>query len=149
MSLFNAIGAALGIKTKKNNLTGNAGLSSIIGMGGAAGAIGGAIGGGSSKPVATDHTHDSDSKNEARTNALAAKNNSGSTNVGSLSSFMGKNQMDNFQSLTDPLAVDRAGRAKSSQELDPVGIKPAMNPPFATPIDIDQQGINSLYSNEF
>ena len=43
-------------------------------------------------------------------------------------SFMGKNQMDNFQSLTDPLAVDRAGRAKSSQELDPVGIKPAMNP---------------------
>ena len=64
-------------------------------------------------------------------------------------SFMGKNQMDNFQSLTDPLAVDRAGRAKSSQELDPVGIKPAMNPPFATPIDIDQQGINSLYSNEF
>jgi len=64
-------------------------------------------------------------------------------------SFMGKNQMDNFQSLTDPLAVDRAGRAKSSQELDPVGIKPAMNPPLATPIDIDQQGINSLYSNEF
>lgn len=64
-------------------------------------------------------------------------------------SFMGKNQMDNFQSLTDPLAVDRAGRAQSSQELDPVGIKPAMNPPFATPIDIDQQGVNSLYSNEF
>ena len=64
-------------------------------------------------------------------------------------SFMGKNQMDNFQSLTDPLAVDRAGRAQSSQELDPVGIKPAMNPPLATPIDIDQQGVNSLYSNEF
>ena len=63
-------------------------------------------------------------------------------------SFMGKNQMDNFQSLTDPLAVDRAGRAKSSQELDPVGIKSAMNPPFATPIDIDKKGINSLY-NEF
>ena len=64
-------------------------------------------------------------------------------------SFMGKNQMDNFQSLTDPLAVDRAGRAKSSQELDPVGIKPAMNPPLATPIDIDQQGVNSLYSDKF
>ena len=64
-------------------------------------------------------------------------------------SFMGKNQMDNFQSLTDPLAVDRAGRAQSSQELDPVGIKPAMNPPLATPVDIDQQGVNSLYSNEF
>ena len=137
MSLFNVVGSALGIKTKKNNSTGNAGLSSIIGTGGAAGAIGDAIGGGSSKPVATDHTHDSDSKNEAR------------TNVRSLSSFMGKNQIDNFQSLTDPLAVDRAGRAQSSQELDPVGIKPAMNPPLATPIDIDQQGVNSLYSNEF
>ena len=60
-------------------------------------------------------------------------------------SFMGKNQVDSFQSLTDPLAVDRGGRAKSSEELDPVGIKPAMNPPLATPVDIDEQGINSLY----
>tara|TARA_R110001606_G_scaffold71373_1_gene164325 strand:+ start:260 stop:595 length:336 start_codon:yes stop_codon:yes gene_type:complete len=60
-------------------------------------------------------------------------------------SFMGKNQVDSFQSLTDPLAVDRGGRAKSSQELDPVGIEPAMNPPLATPVDIDEQGINSLY----
>ena len=58
---------------------------------------------------------------------------------------MGKNQIDTFQSLTDPLAVDRGGRAKSSQELDPVGIEPAMNPPLATPVDIDEQGINSLY----
>ena len=32
--------------------------------------------------------------------------------------------------------------------LDPVGIKPAMNPPIGVPIppDIDEQGINSLYS---
>jgi hypothetical protein len=60
-------------------------------------------------------------------------------------SFMGKSQMDSFASLTDTSSVDRGGRAVDSSELDPVGIKPAMNPSLATPIDIDEQGINSLY----
>ena len=64
------------------------------------------------------------------------------------SSFMGGNQVETFKSLTSPESVDRSGRAISSDELDPVGIKPAMNPPMATPIDIDKKGINSLY-NEF
>jgi hypothetical protein len=58
---------------------------------------------------------------------------------------MGKSQMDSFASLTDTSSVDRGGRAVDSSELDPVGIKPAMNPSLATPIDIDEQGINSLY----
>jgi hypothetical protein len=53
--------------------------------------------------------------------------------------------MDSFASLTDTSSVDRGGRAVDSSELDPVGIKPAMNPSLATPIDIDEQGINSLY----
>jgi hypothetical protein len=64
------------------------------------------------------------------------------------SSFMGGNQVETFKSLTSPESVDRSGRAIPSDELDPVGIKPAMNPPMATPIDIDKKGINSLY-NEF
>jgi hypothetical protein len=61
-------------------------------------------------------------------------------------SFMGKGQVDSFSSLTDPLGVDRSGRAISSQELDPVGIETAMNPPLATPVqDVDEIGVNSLY----
>jgi len=65
-------------------------------------------------------------------------------------SFMGKGQVDQFSSLTDPLSVDRGGRTiareDNSTSLDPVGIKPAMNPPLATPTDnIDEQGVNSLY----
>jgi hypothetical protein len=56
--------------------------------------------------------------------------------------------VETFKSLTSPESVDRSGRAIPSDELDPVGIKPAMNPPMATPIDIDKKGINSLY-NEF
>jgi hypothetical protein len=61
-------------------------------------------------------------------------------------SFMGKNQVEAFAGLTNTSAVDRGGRAIDSSALDPVGIEPAMNPPLATPIDIDKQGINSLYS---
>jgi|TARA_R110002124_G_scaffold60641_2_gene166256 hypothetical protein len=64
-------------------------------------------------------------------------------------SFMGKDQVDPFSSLTDPLSVDRSGRTVSRQDdsasLDPVGIEPAMNPSLATPVDVDEQGVNSLY----
>jgi len=49
------------------------------------------------------------------------------------SSFMGKNQIESFSSLTDPSSVDRSGRAISVDSLDPVGIKTAMNPSMATP----------------
>ena len=62
------------------------------------------------------------------------------------SNFMGGNQVETFKSLTSPESVDRSGRAISSVELDPVGIEPAINPPFATPIDVDKKGINSLYN---
>lgn len=62
--------------------------------------------------------------------------------------FMDQNQ-DKFSSLTDPLSVDRGGRTVSRQDdsasLDPVGIEPAMNPALATPVDVDKQGVNSLY----
>jgi len=61
-------------------------------------------------------------------------------------SFMGKDQVDSFSALTTPDSIDRGGRAVDPSALDPVGIEPAMNPPLATPIDIDKQGINSLYS---
>ena len=86
-----------------------------------------------SKPIATDHTHEKPKGDVSRPE----------------SNFMGKGQIKNFSSLTTPDSVDRSGREVSSQELDPVGIKPAMNPPLATPIDIDQQGVNSLYSDKF
>tara|TARA_R110000850_G_scaffold230012_1_gene354792 strand:+ start:57 stop:473 length:417 start_codon:yes stop_codon:yes gene_type:complete len=65
---------------------------------------------------------------------------------------VGKNFMDadigNFSNLTDPLSVDRGGRAMDSSALDPVGIEPAMNPSMATPTteNIDDTGVNSLYS---
>jgi len=110
----------------------------------AASSIGGILGGGqatSDKPIATDHKHSSDSsKEEIKNEAISVRPDP---------SFMGKGQVENFSSLTAPESVDRSGRAVSSQELDPVGIKPAMNPPLATPIDIDQQGVNSLYSDKF
>ena len=63
-------------------------------------------------------------------------------------SFMGKNQVENFKSLTDPFGTDRSGRAISPDKLDPVGIEPAMNPPMAVPTspNIDDEGVNSLYS---
>jgi hypothetical protein len=110
----------------------------------AASSIGGILGGSqttSDKPIATDHKHSSDSsKEETQNEAISVRPDP---------SFMGKGQVENFSSLTTPESVDRSGRAVSSQELDPVGIKPAMNPPLATPIDIDQQGVNSLYSDKF
>ena len=62
---------------------------------------------------------------------------------------MGKNQVDGFKTLNDPLSVDRGGRTVPKQdELDNVGIEPAMNPPMAvpTPPNIDDEGVNSLYS---
>jgi hypothetical protein len=83
-----------------------------------------------SKPVATDHTHEKPKGDVSRLE----------------SNFMGGNQVETFKSLTSPESVDRSGRAISSVELDPVGIEPAINPPFATPIDVDKKGINSLYN---
>ena len=65
--------------------------------------------------------------------------------------FMGKKQTEKFSNLTDPLSVDRGGRTISRPDgVDPVGIKPAMNPPMAVPTtpdrDIDKEGVNSLYT---
>ena len=114
--MFFNVNALMGTKLKKS----------------AASAIGNAISGGASKPVATDHTHEQPKGDVSRPE----------------SNFMGENQIETFKSLTSPESVDRSGRAIPSDELDPVGIKPAMNPPMATPIDIDKKGINSLY-NEF
>ncbi len=126
MGLLGAIGAAIGAKSSKMKTAAN-GLSGIFGGSQIA----------SNKPVATDHKHSSDSsKEERRSEALSLRPDP---------SFMGKGQVENFSNLTDTSAVDRGGRAVDSSALDPVGIKPAMNPSLATPIDIDEQGINSLY----
>ena len=103
------------------------------------GVIGAAIGGKSKKSPQQDtskpfHTHSS--SKEPNISADVPRPDP---------SFMGKGQMNSFASLTDTSSVDRGGRAVDSSKLDPVGIKPAMNPSLATPIDIDEQGINSLY----
>ncbi len=103
------------------------------------GVIGAAIGGKSKKSPKQDtskpfHTHSSSKQPDISADVPRPD-----------PSFMGKSQMDSFASLTDTSSVDRGGRAVDSSELDPVGIKPAMNPSLATPIDIDEQGINSLY----
>ena len=103
------------------------------------GVIGAAIGGKSKKSPKQDtskpfHTHSSSKEPDISADVPRPD-----------PSFMGKGQMNSFASLTDTSSVDRSGRAVDSSKLDPVGIKPAMNPSLATPIDIDEQGINSLY----
>tara|TARA_R110002050_G_scaffold80241_1_gene171741 strand:- start:12 stop:350 length:339 start_codon:yes stop_codon:yes gene_type:complete len=56
---------------------------------------------------------------------------------------LGENFMDSslvdFQQKFDPFSVDQKGRAISSDKLDPVGIKPAMNPPMAVPTVLGDQ----------
>ena len=98
------------------------------------------------------HTHGSKEKRNA---AEAQRSNSESVDIGSVSnlgSFMGKGQVDKFSSFIDPSSIDRSGRAAprpdDSISLDPVGIKPAMNPPMAVPVppNVDNQGVQSLYS---
>ena len=55
--------------------------------------------------------------------------------------------MESFSKLTDPFSVDQKGRAVSSNKLDPVGIEPAMNPPFSVPIQGNQsEELEGLYS---
>ena len=62
-------------------------------------------------------------------------------------SFIGKNQLNTFSTLTSPESVDRGGKTISSSSLDPVGIKTAMNPPLAVPIQGNQsEELESLYS---
>ena len=110
------------------------------------GSIAGALIGGKSKKSPKQdtskplHTHSSKSENKIE------------SAEGEVSrpdpSFMGKGQVEQFSGLTDTSSVDRGGRAMSPDSLDPVGIKPAMNPPMATPVtDIDREGtMNALYS---
>ena len=101
-------------------------------------------GGGSSSSSSNSST------DQRRTDALASRRSSEPINVGSLMGFMGKNQDQTFGSLTNPKAeLDRGGRTVARPEgVEPVGIKPAMNPPMATPTppNIDDEGVNSLYS---
>jgi len=93
-----------------------------------------------SKPVATDHSHDSESGN---TGAIASNAN-----------FMGAKQQSDFTNLTNPKAeLDRGGRIISTPQnldnegLDKVGIETAMNPPFAVPIQSNQsEELEGLYS---
>ena len=123
--------------------------------GGGIGTIAGGIGGGSSKPVATDHSHDSEA-GERRNAAEAQRSISGSTNVGSIANaaFMGAKQQSDFTNLTNPKAeLDRGGRIISTPQnldnegLDKVGIETAMNPPFAVPIQSNQsEELEGLYS---
>ena len=103
-------------------------------------------GGGSSSSSSSSNS----STDQRRTDALASRRSSEPINVGSLMGFMGKNQDQTFGSLTNPKAeLDRGGRTVARPEgVDPVGIEPAMNPPMAvpTPPNIDDEGVNSLYS---
>ncbi len=101
------------------------------------------------------HTHSSSSKNrdQQRTDALISRSNSASVDLSGIAgatSFMGAKQQSDFAKLTNPKAeLDRGGRTITKpDELDNVGIEPAMNPPMAvpTPPDIDNEGVNSLYS---
>ena len=125
------------------------------------GALAGAIGrkskGGQSDTSKPFHTHASKSNNQNAGAAPAPAEKPQTYEPRSDGSgqqqpvFMGKKQTEKFSNLTDPLSVDRGGRTISKPEgVDPVGIKPAMNPPMAVPItpdrNIDQEGVNSLYT---
>ena len=120
------------------------------------GAIGRAVfGGGSKKSPQQDtskpfHTHSKKAENNVNTVGGAGTPPPPSNTPVDLPepSFMGKGQVEKFSGLTDTSSVDRGGRAMSPDTLDPVGIKPAMNPPMATPVtDIDREGtMNALYS---
>ena len=135
MGLFDAARAALGIKTKKNNSNGTAGLS----------AIGGAIGGNSNKPVATDHTHDSDSKNQAKTDALASKNNFGPRGGDSRfdlgdknDGFMGKNKDISDMQFGE---MNRSGNMIENPPVQTAGAFTPLGTPDSTPReDFDQYG---------
>ena len=135
MVLFDAARAALGIKSKNNNSTGTAGLS----------AISGAIGGSSNKPVATDHTHGSDSKNQARTDALAARNNSGPKGGDSRfdlgdknDSFMGKNKNISGMQFGE---MNRAGNMIENPPVQTAGAFAPLGTPDSTRReDFDQYG---------
>ena len=123
------------------------------------GALAGAIGrkskGGQSDTSKPFHTHASKSNNQNAGAAPAPAEKPQTYEPRSDGSgqqqpvFMGKKQTEKFSNLTDPLSVDRGGRTISKQdELDNVGIEPAMNPPMAVPTspNIDDEGVNSLYS---
>jgi hypothetical protein len=93
---------------------------------------------------------------------LSSKETSGSTNIGNdpISdvprpdpSFMGKGQMDDFASLTDPSSVDREGNviAPAPTALPLAGQTPSdISPEDAFKItprqDIDEIGMNKLYN---
>ena len=112
-----------------------------------AGAIGGNSGNSSgSAPIDNSHSH---SNKDASTGSVGTPPPPSNTPPDLPEpSFMGKGQVEQFSGLTDTSSVDRGGRAMSPDTLDPVGIKPAMNPPMATPIkDVDREGtMNALYS---
>ena len=61
---------------------------------------------------------------------------------------LGENFMDSnlnsFKEKFDPYSIDQKGRAISPDELDPVGIKPAMNPAMAVPTSTN----NSIESDD-
>jgi len=139
MGFIQAAQAAMGIKTKNNNSTGTAGLNSILGMGGSGlGAIAAGIGGNSSKPVATDHTHDSDSKNQATTDFGPRGGDSRFDLDDKNDGFMGKNkdisgmqfgEMNRGGSMVDNSPVQTAGA------FGPLG-----TPDFTPKEDFDQYG---------
>ena len=134
MAFINVASAALGLSSGKKNTAFAGSIKDLFG--------------GGSMPVDNSHTHSS-KKNDTAVSAgadMGPKGGDSRFDLGDRNdSFMGKGQVENFSNLTDTSAVDRGGRAVDSSALDPVGIKPAMNPSLATPVDIDEQGINSLY----
>jgi hypothetical protein len=135
MTFFGSIASALiGAKSSKKKT--------------AASSIGGILGGSqttSDKPIATDHKHSSDSsKEEIKNEAISVR---------PYPSFMGKGQMDDFASLTDPSSVDRGGNviAPAPTALPLVGQTPSdISPEDAFKItprqDIDEIGMNKLYN---
>ena len=132
-------------------------LSAALGGGSGGGItdIIGAVTGGKGKkssggkpPVDNSHSHSSSGNTSAMTAGASTIPVSNTPADLPEPGFMGKGQTEKFSSLTDPSSVDRGGRVMTPDSLDPVGIKPAMNPPMAVPVtpDIDKQGVSGLYS---
>ena len=135
-----------------------------MGFFGAIGAIGAALGGKSKNSSQSDtskpfHTHGGDSPSGGGT-ATASQNQTYeplSDGGGQQAPvFMGKNEVDNFSSLTDPSSVDRGGRTilpggrpETGDPISNVPTSPApelgQNPIPVPNAGVDETGVNSLY----
>ena len=115
--------------------------------------LSGTLDSGGNPPVDNSHSHSSSSKKSA--NGFASMLGKAAGKMSTIGfGFMGKSEVNNFSSLTDPLSVDRSGRTVLPGGRPETG-DPILNVPTSSapelgqnPIPVpgvDETGVNSLY----